>query len=189
MLLPSLLIVQVDEQLEAAPANVFMLHMSRPNCSDDFGESAARGFLRRVGRFLLLRTTSPLITSISAPPSPPGFAVTGHIDGQKNSRIFVSEVLPDGLAFAAGLRPGDEILVLNGRCVSHLNLALTQTLFAEQTLHLSLRRDGAPPPPAAAAAATSLAPPPPPSSSPLNLQQEVRSKHHRAKSSSGASFF
>ncbi|XP_075883622.1 rho guanine nucleotide exchange factor TIAM2 isoform X5 [Nelusetta ayraudi] len=136
----------VDEQLEVVPANVFMLHMSRPNCSDDFG-----------------------------------FAVTGHIDGQKNSRIFVSEVLPDGLAFAEGLRPGDEILVLNGRCVSHLNLTLTQTLFAEQTLHLSLRRDGAPPPPAAAPAAY-LAPPPPPP--PLNLQQEVRSKHHRAKSSS-----
>uniref|UniRef100_A0A8C6SNS1 TIAM Rac1 associated GEF 2a n=1 Tax=Neogobius melanostomus TaxID=47308 RepID=A0A8C6SNS1_9GOBI len=27
-----------------------------------------------------------------------GFAVTGHVDGQENSRIFVSEVLPDGLA-------------------------------------------------------------------------------------------
>lgn len=32
----------------------------------------------------------------------PGFAVTGHIDGQKNSRIFVSEVLPDGQAFNEG---------------------------------------------------------------------------------------
>lgn len=31
-----------------------------------------------------------------------GFAVTGHIDSQKNSRIFVSEVLPDGLAFNEG---------------------------------------------------------------------------------------
>ncbi|XP_042244005.1 rho guanine nucleotide exchange factor TIAM2 isoform X1 [Thunnus maccoyii] len=71
-----------------------------------------------------------------------GFAVTGHIDSQKNSRIFVSEVLPDGLAFSEGLRPGDEILVLNGRCVSGLDLALIQTLFAEQTLHLSMRRDG-----------------------------------------------
>ncbi|KAE8289734.1 T-lymphoma invasion and metastasis-inducing protein 2 [Larimichthys crocea] len=44
-----------------------------------------------------------------------GFAITGHIDSQRNSRIFVSEVLPDGLAFNEGLRPGDEILVLNGR--------------------------------------------------------------------------
>uniref|UniRef100_A0A671YCU2 TIAM Rac1 associated GEF 2 n=1 Tax=Sparus aurata TaxID=8175 RepID=A0A671YCU2_SPAAU len=69
---------------------------------------------------------------------PPGFAVTGHIDSQRNSRIFVSEVLPDGLAFNEGLRPGDEILVLNGRSVSSLDLALIQTLFAEQTLHLNI---------------------------------------------------
>uniref|UniRef100_A0A3P8U022 TIAM Rac1 associated GEF 2 n=1 Tax=Amphiprion percula TaxID=161767 RepID=A0A3P8U022_AMPPE len=67
-----------------------------------------------------------------------GFAVTGHIDSLKNSRIFVSEVLPDGLAFNEGLRPGDEILVLNGRCVSGLDLVLIQTLFAEQNLHLML---------------------------------------------------
>lgn len=99
-----------------------------------------------------------------------GFAVTGHMDGLKNSRLLVSEVLPDGPAFSGGLRPGDEILVLNGRLVSHLDLALTQTLFAEPTLHLSVRRDGAPPPP-------------PPH---LSLQLEVRSRHQRAKSSSGA---
>ncbi|KAF0044549.1 hypothetical protein F2P81_003707 [Scophthalmus maximus] len=104
-----------------------------------------------------------------------GFAVTGHIDSQRNSRIFVSEVLPDGLAFNEGLRPGDEILTLNGRCVSGLDLALIQTLFAEQTLHLSLRRDGPLPPNAA-----SNHPAPP-----AKLDLEVRSKHHRAKSSSG----
>uniref|UniRef100_A0A8D3A6R9 T-lymphoma invasion and metastasis-inducing protein 2 n=1 Tax=Scophthalmus maximus TaxID=52904 RepID=A0A8D3A6R9_SCOMX len=69
-----------------------------------------------------------------------GFAVTGHIDSQRNSRIFVSEVLPDGLAFNEGLRPGDEILTLNGRCVSGLDLALIQTLFAEQTLRAPVRR-------------------------------------------------
>ncbi|XP_070775944.1 rho guanine nucleotide exchange factor TIAM2-like [Enoplosus armatus] len=103
-----------------------------------------------------------------------GFAVTGHIDSQRNSRIFVSEVLPDGLAFNEGLRPGDEILVLNGRCVSGLDLALIQTLFAEQTLHLSLRRDGPLPP---TVASNHPAPP-------LKHNQEVRSKHHRAKSSS-----
>ncbi|XP_070835442.1 rho guanine nucleotide exchange factor TIAM2-like isoform X1 [Chaetodon trifascialis] len=103
-----------------------------------------------------------------------GFAVTGHIDSQRNSRIFVSEVLPDGLAFTEGLRPGDEILVLNGRCVSGLDLALIQTLFAEPTLHLSLRRDGPRPPTVASAY-------PAPS---LKPHQEVRSKHHRAKSSS-----
>ncbi|CAM9216185.1 unnamed protein product [Lampetra planeri] len=75
-----------------------------------------------------------------------GFAVTGHIDAERNSKIFVSEVLPDGLAFNEGLRPGDEILMLNGRCVLSLDLALIQTLFAEQILHLSLRRDGPAPP-------------------------------------------
>ncbi|KAM9842295.1 rho guanine nucleotide exchange factor TIAM2 [Aulostomus maculatus] len=96
-----------------------------------------------------------------------GFAVTGHIDSQKNSRIFVSEVLPDGLAFNQGLRPGDEILVLNSRSVSGLDLALIQTLFAEPTLHLSLRRDGPLPPNVA-----SDHPPPPPK------------YKHRAKSSS-----
>ncbi|XP_062253541.1 rho guanine nucleotide exchange factor TIAM2 isoform X2 [Platichthys flesus] len=103
-----------------------------------------------------------------------GFAVTGHIDAQKNSRIFVSEVLPDGLAFNEGLRPGDEILMLNRRCVSGLDLALIQTLFAEQTLHLSLRRNG-PLPPAVACAH---------SAPPTNIDQEARGKHHRAKSSS-----
>lgn len=75
-----------------------------------------------------------------------------------------------------GLRPGDEILVLNGRCVSGLDLALIQTLFAEQTLYLSLRRDGLQPPSVA-----SGCPVPP-----LSRHQEVRSRHHRAKSSSGA---
>ncbi|XP_010729569.3 T-lymphoma invasion and metastasis-inducing protein 2 isoform X1 [Larimichthys crocea] len=99
-----------------------------------------------------------------------GFAITGHIDSQRNSRIFVSEVLPDGLAFNEGLRPGDEILVLNGRCVSGLDLALIQTLFAEQTLHLSLRRDGPRPP---NTTSNQVAPP-----------LKHHSKHHRAKSSS-----
>ncbi|XP_039993506.1 T-lymphoma invasion and metastasis-inducing protein 2 isoform X2 [Xiphias gladius] len=103
-----------------------------------------------------------------------GFAVTGHIDSQKKSRIFVSEVLPDGLALNEGLRPGDEILVLNGQCVSGLDLSLIQTLFAEQTLHLSLRRDGPLPP---TVASNHQAPP-------AKLNLEVRSKHHRAKSSS-----
>ncbi|XP_034050782.1 T-lymphoma invasion and metastasis-inducing protein 2 isoform X2 [Thalassophryne amazonica] len=102
-----------------------------------------------------------------------GFAVTGHIDGEKNSRILISEVLPDGLAFAEGLRPGDEILVLNGQCVSDLDLGLIKTLFAEQSLTLSLRRDNHLPPPVA----SSL-------SSPPKHNAEVRSKHHRVKSSS-----
>ncbi|MEQ2211259.1 hypothetical protein XENOCAPTIV_017807, partial [Xenoophorus captivus] len=75
-----------------------------------------------------------------------------------------------------GLRPGDEILVLNGRCVSPLDLTLIQTLFAEQSLDLRLRRDG----PTQPARALDYTGPP------NKCSQEVRSKHHRAKSSSGA---
>ncbi|XP_055017253.1 rho guanine nucleotide exchange factor TIAM2 isoform X1 [Boleophthalmus pectinirostris] len=99
-----------------------------------------------------------------------GFAVTGHIDGQKNSRIFVSEVPLDGLAYCQGLRPGDEILVLNGQCVSGLDLALIQTLFSEPDLHLSLRRDL----PETSLPFNHVAPP---------SRHEPR-QHHRAKSSS-----
>ncbi|XP_053488305.1 rho guanine nucleotide exchange factor TIAM2 isoform X1 [Ictalurus furcatus] len=70
-----------------------------------------------------------------------GFAVTGHVDGLSHSRIFVTEVLSDGIAFGEGLRPGDEILVLNGCQVSSLDLSLIQTLFSENTLHLTVRRE------------------------------------------------
>uniref|UniRef100_A0A669CVL5 TIAM Rac1 associated GEF 2 n=1 Tax=Oreochromis niloticus TaxID=8128 RepID=A0A669CVL5_ORENI len=57
---------------------------------------------------------------------------------KRDRRGFSDTSLP----VCAGLRPGDEILVLNGRCVPGLDLALIQTLFAEQTVHLSLRREG-----------------------------------------------
>uniref|UniRef100_A0A671RHV3 T-lymphoma invasion and metastasis-inducing protein 2-like n=1 Tax=Sinocyclocheilus anshuiensis TaxID=1608454 RepID=A0A671RHV3_9TELE len=70
---------------------------------------------------------------------PQGFAVTGYVDNQKNSRIVVREVLPDGLAFSEGLRPGDEIVVLNGCEVSSLDLALIQTLFNDQSLQLTVK--------------------------------------------------
>lgn len=33
---------------------------------------------------------------------PQGFALTGYVDNLNNSRIIVSEVLPDGLAFSEG---------------------------------------------------------------------------------------
>ncbi|KAK7904806.1 hypothetical protein WMY93_017413 [Mugilogobius chulae] len=99
-----------------------------------------------------------------------GFAITGHIDGQKNSRIFVSEVPSNGLAYFQGLRPGDEILVLNGQCVSGLDMALIQTLFSEQDLLLSLRRDV----PELSPTFNHMAPP----------SRHVGKQHHRAKSSS-----
>lgn len=39
-----------------------------------------------------------------------------------------------------GLRPGDEIVVLNGCEVSSLDLALIQTLFSDQSLQLTVKR-------------------------------------------------
>ncbi|CAL9686338.1 unnamed protein product [Knipowitschia caucasica] len=100
-----------------------------------------------------------------------GFAVTGHIDGQNNSRIFVSEVPLDGLAYRQGLRKGDEILILNSLCVSGLDLARIQMLFSEQDLHLSLRRDVPESPPSF----NHMAPP---------SRHVPKQQHHRAKSSS-----
>uniref|UniRef100_A0A8C7T722 TIAM Rac1 associated GEF 2a n=1 Tax=Oncorhynchus mykiss TaxID=8022 RepID=A0A8C7T722_ONCMY len=108
------------------------------------------------------------------------FAVTGHIDGQRNSRIFVSEVLPDGLAFSEGLRPGNEIVVLNGRGVSTLDLGLIQKLFAEQTLQLTLRRDAPPTSPLTSDPST-----PTPLSNQSQLLQDFLDTHHHAKSTTG----
>uniref|UniRef100_A0AAZ3RLP0 TIAM Rac1 associated GEF 2a n=1 Tax=Oncorhynchus tshawytscha TaxID=74940 RepID=A0AAZ3RLP0_ONCTS len=108
------------------------------------------------------------------------FAVTGHTDGQRNSRIFVSEVLPDGLAFSEGLRPGNEIVVLNGRGVSTLDLGLIQKLFAEQTLQLTLRRDAPPTSPLTSDPST-----PTPLSNQSQLLQDFLDTHHHAKSTTG----
>nr|XP_006004415.1 PREDICTED: T-lymphoma invasion and metastasis-inducing protein 2 isoform X2 [Latimeria chalumnae] len=72
-----------------------------------------------------------------------GFAVTGQIDGQYLNRIFVTEVLPDGLAYSKGLRGGDEILVLNGEAVSSLDLRQMESLFTETNVMLTLRTDHA----------------------------------------------
>uniref|UniRef100_A0A4W5M737 TIAM Rac1 associated GEF 2 n=1 Tax=Hucho hucho TaxID=62062 RepID=A0A4W5M737_9TELE len=111
-----------------------------------------------------------------------GFAVTGHIDGQRNSRIFVSEVLPDGLAFSEGLRPGNEIVILNGRGVSTLDLGLIQKLFAEQTLQLTLRRDAPPTSPLNSDPST-----PTPLSNQSQLLQDFLDTHHHAKSTTDVS--
>ncbi|KAJ8356120.1 hypothetical protein SKAU_G00189140 [Synaphobranchus kaupii] len=109
-----------------------------------------------------------------------GFAVTGHVDGFGNSRVFVSEVLPEGLAFVEGLRAGDEILVLNGKGVSTLDLGLMQSLFSEETLNLTLRREDAAPGDQGSTWPDSdpgvLCPPiPPPSQSQL---EELLDQHH-----------
>ncbi|XP_065124938.1 rho guanine nucleotide exchange factor TIAM2 [Paramisgurnus dabryanus] len=70
-----------------------------------------------------------------------GFAVTGHVDGARRSHVYVSEVNPNGLAFAEGLRAGDEILTLNGASVASLDLGLMQSFFSQQELRLVLRRE------------------------------------------------
>lgn len=79
---------------------VFTLHMSKPSSTADFGESAFDYLLFQLYvkqcAFAILPFLFFVLLLLT------GFAVTGHIDGQKNSRIFVSEVLPDGLAFREG---------------------------------------------------------------------------------------
>ncbi|MGH0176720.1 UNVERIFIED_CONTAM: hypothetical protein FKN15_073251 [Acipenser sinensis] len=113
----------IYDELEVFPLNVFHLHLLRTGTTADFG-----GFPASV------MNHKPL--SLIA-----GFAVTGHIDGQRNSRIFVSEVLPDGVAYCEGLRAGDEILSVNEKTVSTLDLGLMEPLFSQQSLMLTLRRD------------------------------------------------
>ena len=81
-----------------------------------------------------------------------------------------------------GLCPGDEILVLNGQAVSSLDLALIQTLFAEQTLQLILRRDGP-------LASPLLSDPPTPLANQSHLLQDLLDTHHRAKSTTGETAF
>ncbi|XP_043552066.1 rho guanine nucleotide exchange factor TIAM2 isoform X1 [Chiloscyllium plagiosum] len=70
-----------------------------------------------------------------------GFAVAGQVDGkQHNNSLFVSDVLPDGLAYREGARVGDEILIINGEMVANLHHAQIESLFAENHLILTIRR-------------------------------------------------
>uniref|UniRef100_A0AAY4CJN9 DH domain-containing protein n=1 Tax=Denticeps clupeoides TaxID=299321 RepID=A0AAY4CJN9_9TELE len=55
--------------------------------------------------------------------------------------IFLCPFCSTCLYVRSGLRPGDEILILNGQNVLSLDLGLIQKLFGEKTLHLTLRRD------------------------------------------------
>lgn len=87
--------LQANDELEVVPVNVFTLHVSRLSGSGDFGESAVRG----QPRFQLPDPSCNPLNPAA------GFAVTGHSDGPKNSRIVVSEVLPDGPAFDEGASP------------------------------------------------------------------------------------
>ncbi|KAM5283552.1 rho guanine nucleotide exchange factor TIAM2 isoform 1-T5 [Hipposideros larvatus] len=68
-----------------------------------------------------------------------GFAVTAQVDEhQRLSRIFISDVLPDGLAYGEGLRKGNEIMTLNGEAVSDLDLKQMEALFSEKRVGLTL---------------------------------------------------
>nr|KAF6463384.1 TIAM Rac1 associated GEF 2 [Molossus molossus] len=68
-----------------------------------------------------------------------GFAVTAQVGEQQHlSRIFISDVLPDGLAYGEGLRKGNEIMTLNGEAVSDLDLKQMEALFSEKSVGLTL---------------------------------------------------
>uniref|UniRef100_A0A672NV07 TIAM Rac1 associated GEF 2 n=1 Tax=Sinocyclocheilus grahami TaxID=75366 RepID=A0A672NV07_SINGR len=71
------------------------------------------------------------------------------------------------------LRPGDEIMVLNGCAVSSLDLALIQTLFNEQSLQLTVKRH-----PPSIQHSTDTA-------NTQSLRREKLQSHLRAKSSTG----
>uniref|UniRef100_UPI00398E6CE6 rho guanine nucleotide exchange factor TIAM2-like isoform X2 n=2 Tax=Pristiophorus japonicus TaxID=55135 RepID=UPI00398E6CE6 len=70
-----------------------------------------------------------------------GFAVAGQVDGkQQHNSLFVSDVLPGGLAYREGARAGDEILIINGEVVANLHHSCIESLFAENHLILTIRR-------------------------------------------------
>ncbi|XP_078412986.1 rho guanine nucleotide exchange factor TIAM2 isoform X1 [Cetorhinus maximus] len=70
-----------------------------------------------------------------------GFAVAGQVDGkQQHNSLFVSDVLPGGLAYREGARVGDEILIINGEVVANLQHTYIESLFAENHLTLTIRR-------------------------------------------------
>ncbi|XP_062912079.1 rho guanine nucleotide exchange factor TIAM2-like isoform X1 [Mobula hypostoma] len=70
-----------------------------------------------------------------------GFAVAGQVDGkQQHNSLFVSDVLPGGLADKQGARVGDEILIINGEVVTNLHHRCIESLFAENHLILTVRR-------------------------------------------------
>ncbi|XP_054825814.1 rho guanine nucleotide exchange factor TIAM2 isoform X1 [Eublepharis macularius] len=68
-----------------------------------------------------------------------GFAVTAQVDEHQHlTQIFISDVLPDGMAYDEGLRVGNEILVINGESVSDLDLRQMELLFSEKSVMLTL---------------------------------------------------
>ncbi|KAJ7409643.1 hypothetical protein WISP_113300 [Willisornis vidua] len=69
-----------------------------------------------------------------------GFAVTAQVaENEHLSRIFVSDVLPDGLAYKEGLRVGNEVLSINGEAVFDLDLRQMEMLFSQRSVMLTVR--------------------------------------------------
>ncbi|XP_074393796.1 rho guanine nucleotide exchange factor TIAM2 isoform X3 [Zonotrichia albicollis] len=69
-----------------------------------------------------------------------GFAVTAQVaENEHLTHIFVSDVLPDGLAYKEGLRVGNEILNINGEAVSDLDLRQMELLFSDRSVMLTVR--------------------------------------------------
>ncbi|XP_071291070.1 rho guanine nucleotide exchange factor TIAM2 isoform X3 [Agelaius tricolor] len=69
-----------------------------------------------------------------------GFAVTAQVaENEHLTHIFVSDVLPDGLAYKEGLRVGNEILSINGEAVSDLDLRQMELLFSDRSVMLTVR--------------------------------------------------
>ncbi|XP_071405366.1 rho guanine nucleotide exchange factor TIAM2 isoform X3 [Pithys albifrons albifrons] len=69
-----------------------------------------------------------------------GFAVTAQVaENEHLSRIFVSDVLHDGLAYKEGLRVGNEILSINGEAVFDLDLRQMELLFSQRSVMLTVR--------------------------------------------------
>uniref|UniRef100_A0A8C8SWH4 TIAM Rac1 associated GEF 2 n=1 Tax=Pelusios castaneus TaxID=367368 RepID=A0A8C8SWH4_9SAUR len=69
-----------------------------------------------------------------------GFAVTAQVvENQHLTHIFISDVLPDGLAYKGGLRVGNEILIINGEAVSDLDLRHMELLFSGRSVKLTVR--------------------------------------------------
>nr|XP_028579556.1 T-lymphoma invasion and metastasis-inducing protein 2 isoform X2 [Podarcis muralis] len=68
-----------------------------------------------------------------------GFAVTAQVDERQHlTHIFISDVLPDGMAYREGLRVGNEILTINGESVCDLDLRQMELLFSEKSVKLTL---------------------------------------------------
>lgn len=57
--------------------------------------------------------------------------IADHYERDDELQVYVSEIKPGGLAHRKGLIPGDEILIINGKIVSELDMVFIETLLHE----------------------------------------------------------